>query len=132
MCYLCNESKPTLRYDVESGAAVLDELPELEGIDWRKMVRDNADDLDLWSCRWCVLGIVFDSKSTDTYEDPYDAWNYDTGEWESEIHYEEYGSGYNWFIMNYPEYDVSELGFCPGQYSASDLRDAWLGLVDAS
>ena len=43
-----------------------------------------------------------------------------------------FSNGYNWFIMNYPEYDVSELGFCPGQYSASDLRDAWLGLVDAS
>lgn len=130
MCYLCDQPVRSLRGDVENGAAVLDGLPELEGVDWRKMVRDNADRLNMWSCVSCVLGIIFDDKSTDTYAETYDEWDYDSDDWVTETRFEEYDSGYNWFVMSYPEFDTIELGFCPGAYDSSDLRDMWLEYVN--
>lgn len=129
MCYLCDQPPRSLRGDVENGAGVLDGLPELEGVDWRKMIHDNADRLNLWSPMSCVLGIIFEDKSTDTYAEDYDEWNYYADEWVTETRFEEYGSGYEWFIQNYPNCDTSELGFCPGWYSAPDLRDMWLEYV---
>ncbi len=134
MCYRCDEfdsffserQRQEAREFVLAGATMLDGLEELKGVDWRQMVRDNADRLDMWSCTDCVLGIIFDSKAADTYVETQEVVDLYTGEWREETWFEAYGSGYNWFIMNHPGVDTVELGFCPDGGNAELLRETWL------
>ena len=134
MCYRCDEAdsffnerqRQEAREFVLAGATMLDSLEELKGTDWRQVVRDNADRLDLWSCANCVLGILFDSKADETYEETFEFYDTYLDELCEEIREATYESGYNWFVMNYPDADPIELGFCPDGGNAAMLRETWL------